>query len=199
MKSNNCTLTGQEGELKNILREVDKCTAYNELDSQSALRVRLFAEELVGMLPALLKNAEGVFWIENEANKYELHISVNAKETDFFTREKLLTVSKSGRNEANRGFMGKIRAVAEMMLFPADNNMIAFDFAGCEGDPSRSYMYSWSMKKYEKKIADQEESSEKAEAWDELEKSIIGRLADDVIVGIRGKKVDIIVCKEFKV
>ena len=33
--------------------------------------------------------------------------------------------------------------------------------------------------------------------WDQLEKSIVAKLADDVIVGVRGKKVEIIIIKEF--
>ena len=35
------------------------------------------------------------------------------------------------------------------------------------------------------------------EAWDELEKSVIAKIADDVIVGLKGKRVDIIVKKSF--
>ena len=33
--------------------------------------------------------------------------------------------------------------------------------------------------------------------WDQLEKSIVTRLADDVIVGVRGKKAEIIIKKKF--
>ena len=198
MKSNICSLTGQEGELKTVLHEVAKCTSYNHLSQKSALRARLLAEELVSMLPALLENAEGTFWIENEGSKYELHVSVKAKETaDFFTREKLLSVSSSGKNEANKGIMGKIRAAAEMMLFPVGDDVMLNDFVGFEVDPSMSFSHAWSLRRYENQISNQDDSAEKAEAWDELEKSIIAKLADDVVVGIRGKKVDIIVHKKF--
>lgn len=198
MKSNICSLTGQDGEMKAVLQEVEKCTSYNQLSRKSALRARLLAEELVGMLPALLENAEGSFWIENDGSKYELHVSVKAKETDFFTREKLLAVSTSGKNEANRGIMGKIRAAAELMLFPVGDDLMVNDFAGFEVDPSMAFSRAWSLRQYENQISRQAESDEKAEAWDELEKSIIAKLAEDVVVGIRGKKVDIIVRKEFK-
>ena len=46
-------------------------------------------------------------------------------------------------------------------------------------------------------IAGAADSEEKKEAWDELEKSVITKIADDVIVGIKGRKVDIIVKKAF--
>ena len=38
---------------------------------------------------------------------------------------------------------------------------------------------------------------EKTAAWDELEKSVIASVADDVIVGVKGKHADIIVVKKF--
>ena len=42
------------------------------------------------------------------------------------------------------------------------------------------------------------EESESQEAWDELEKSIVGSLSDDVQIGIKGDKVQMIIFKSFK-
>ena len=39
---------------------------------------------------------------------------------------------------------------------------------------------------------------EKAEEWDELEKSVIAAASDDVIVGVKGKQADIVIVKKFK-
>ena len=52
----------------------------------------------------------------------------------------------------------------------------------------------WSLKQYQNCV--KEDASEK-DKWDELEKSILVKLADDVIVGVRGKTVDIIIKKRF--
>jgi hypothetical protein len=38
---------------------------------------------------------------------------------------------------------------------------------------------------------------ERAEAWDELEKSVISSVADDVIVGVKGNRADIVIVKNF--
>ena len=38
---------------------------------------------------------------------------------------------------------------------------------------------------------------EQAEAWDELEKSVIASVADDVIVGVKGKQANITIVKKF--
>lgn len=196
MKSNICLLSGLEGQMDAVLAEVEKCTTYNQLDAKSALRVRLLAEEMVGMLPALMEHAEGKFWIENEESSYELHVTMKSTSTDYLTRERLLSVSSTGKNAATTGVMGKIRAAAELLLFPADD-VIVTDYFGFDMDPDMSFTHMWSLRNYENQVSNQGESDAKAEAWDELEKSIVARLADDVVVGIKGKQVDIIVRKAF--
>ena len=53
--------------------------------------------------------------------------------------------------------------------------------------------YLWSLEQYRNSV----KKEEQAEAWDELEKSVIASVADDVIVGVKGKRADIIVVKKF--
>ena len=50
----------------------------------------------------------------------------------------------------------------------------------------------WSLKNYRANVKDED-----SEEWDELEKSIINNLADDVIVGVKGKQAKIIIEKKF--
>jgi len=61
------------------------------------------------------------------------------------------------------------------------------------GDPQiMKSAYAWSLQKYRVKSEEK-----KDEAWDELEKSIIANIADDVLVSLNGKSVEIIVKKTF--
>ena len=55
------------------------------------------------------------------------------------------------------------------------------------------YSYLWRLEEY--KISMNRE--EQAEAWDELEKSVIASVADDVIVGVKGKRAEIVMIKKF--
>ena len=56
-------------------------------------------------------------------------------------------------------------------------------------------MYAWTLEYY---INQQRQRlPDNSGKWDELQKSIVAKLADDVIVGVRGKKVEIIIKKEF--
>ena len=56
----------------------------------------------------------------------------------------------------------------------------------------------WSMVDYRNHVKKENGNNESTEAWDELEKSIIANIADDVKVKILGNKVEIIVFKNFE-
>ena len=44
----------------------------------------------------------------------------------------------------------------------------------------------WTLVDYRGKVEAEEDSPEKKEQWDELEKSIVSNIADDVQVGVKG-------------
>ena len=207
MKSNICKLNEDLACLEEVLAEVEKVTAYNGLENKKALRLRLLAEELCGMLPGLIENFSGKFWAENDGEDYQLHVELKADDMSFDLRDELISVSKSGKNAAAKGVMGKIRAVAETMLLVASDPTLSvpcgeyYDYHGYNMsfgyiDPTvayeTGYVYSWSLHNY--KTAVEENGND---AYAELERSIVAKLADDIIVGVRGKNVEIVVKKSF--
>ena len=68
-------------------------------------------------------------------------------------------------------------------------------YGGMEGFPEYGVM--WSLNDYRQSLSEAIENVGGAkDAWDELEKSIIGNVADDIIVGVKGNRVDMtIICK----
>ncbi len=206
MKSNICKLNEDLTCLKTVLSEVEKVTAYNGLENKKALRLRLLAEELCGMLPGLVENFSGEFWAENDGDSYELHVELKADDMSIELRDELISVSKSGKNAAAKGIMGKIRAVAETMLLTACDPSLSvpagefYDYNSYNMglgyiDPTialeTGYAYSWSLYNYKSAV------EEKEDEYAELERSIVAKLADDIIVGVRGKNVEIVVKKAF--
>ena len=208
MKSNICKLNKDLTCLEAVLAEVEKVTTYNALEDKKALRLRLLAEELCGMLPGLVENFSGEFWAENEGDNYELHVELKADDMSIDLRDELISVSKSGKNAAAKGIMGKIRAVAETMLLAVSDPDLApipvdgefYDYHGYNMgfgyiDPTiaieTGYIYSWSLFNYKTAV------EEKKDEYAELERSIVAKLADDIIVGVRGKNVEIVVKKSF--
>ena len=192
--------------LETVLNEVEKVTAYNGLEDKKALRLRLLAEELCGMLPGLVENFSGRFWAENDDGDYELHVELKAADMSIELRDELISVSKSGKNAAATGIMGKIRAVAETMMLVAFDPTLSIpagDFYDYNSynmglgyvDPTialeTGYAYSWSLYNYKTAVEENEDE------YAELERSIVAKLADDIIVGVRGNNVEIIVKKSF--
>lgn len=206
MRSNNCVIKRGGVGLENILSEVEKVSAYNALPRKEALRLRLLAEELVGMLPDLVNNFEGVFWAQNIDDLYELHVELALTQMSREKKDSILSVSASGKNAAAKGFMGKIREIAENMLLGADEanrGMFAYQNA-YDYSTDLQYSSAWTLESYTEQFyrderstiakARQEQGNDERE---QLERSIVARLADDVIVGVRGKSVDIIIKKKF--
>ena len=159
------------------------------------------------MLSGLVENFNGKFWVENEGNDYRLHVELKADDMSIELRDELISVSKSGKNAAAKGIMGKIRAVAETMLLAAFDPTVSVpsgEFYDSHGfnigtgytDPAISsetgYVYSWSLFNYKSAVEENEK-----DAYAEIERSIVAKLADDIIVGVRGKNVEIVVKKSF--
>ena len=53
----------------------------------------------------------------------------------------------------------------------------------------------WRLEEYRNFVA--AEKGKQVSAWDELEKSVIASVADDVIVGVKGREANITIVKKF--
>ena len=191
-----------EASVSQIHDEAHKIAAYNGLSHKQEMKLNLLSEELIEMLPNLLHYGTGMFWIENKGSEYEVHVKVEPENIlPTIDRDKVLAVSKSGVNAAAKGIMNKIRIAAEIMLAnyaqTADSSAMIYSESpytfydmGMYQDPY-GYSSAWSLAQY------RNEAEGDTEAWDELEKSIIANLADDVIVGIIGKSVEITIKKKL--
>ncbi|MBP3856457.1 MAG: hypothetical protein IK990_12695 [Ruminiclostridium sp.] len=191
-------------DIDNIVSIVEKTAAYNSLDTMQTLRLTLLSEELVELLPNLLICGEGSFWIENKGMNFEIHAAVRADDLlSGKERKEILSVSTSGKNAAAVGIVSKIKIAAETMFanyalsvgtagdveLEYDENS-DFTQLGMFEDPI-GYSNEWSLVNYKKKIKND------TPAWDELEKSIIANMADDVVVGIKDSKVEITIKKKL--
>ena len=199
MKSNICVISSDSVFDKDMLREVEKTAVYNGLDEKSTLRLTLLAEELLRMLPNLSYIFRGEFWIESEGNAYELHAKYETFGRTLSGDDALLKVSTSGKNALAKGVVGKIRAFIDRMTLP-DGSAFLRDYAIFSSgmvEAGSAYTHCWSLSSYAQNVFHAEASEEQAEAWDELEKSVISQLADDVLVGLLGNQVEITVKKTF--
>ena len=132
----------------------------------------------------------------SEATNAELYHALLSltKELSKEKKESLIAISANKKNAAATSFMGKIRDVAQNMLLfsetPSDSDYL-YDYDTSDVH----YTYAWTLDYYKKQQMERLPSD--SDEWDELERSIVAKLADDVIVGVRGKKVEIIIKKKF--
>lgn len=197
MKSNECMLSGKRSDIDKALKEVEKFAQYNELSHKETLQLRLLAEEMMGIQNGVMGFVNGKFYLENQGRTYNVYlhteIDVNRHQA---VQEKLVEMSTSGKNVAYTGFMGKIRKLMDDMASNSMEGYYQIDSNMGETvmltSPVVDYDRIWELSKYREQV------KKKVEQWDELEKSIVASIADELIVGSRNDYVDLIAVKKFK-
>lgn len=206
METNKIAVNNRGIGMASAYAELEKFAQYQGLSYKDSLRLRLLAEEMFGMVQGIVGDFGAYFWLEGERKNTSLHLEAYV-EMDMDKREELLSVSTSGKNMAARGVMGKLRDLMESYLlnyediskYAADSgvNLFPYDDSGMMYTGMDWTSHYWSLDRYRSEVEEHRSEASAAQAWDELEKSIVGKLADDVLVGIRSDKVELIIKKSF--
>ena len=198
MKSNVCKIKNGTKDLATILNESERVAEYNGLTHKQTLQLRLICEEVDGMLPNVISDFEGDIWIEFEDGVCSVNVSIEIPELDIDEKEALINIAKNKKNAATVGIVGKIRNAIENILLNKDAldafNASTSTFRFGDGFGSVDFGYSWSLEKYRNAVEKDRQNDE----WDELEKSVITFVADDIIVGVKGRRANITVVKKFE-
>ena len=156
------------------------------------------------MLRTIVGEGKSSFWVEAEGKTFSLHLRAGVR-MNADLRDDLLKTATSGKNAAVKGFMGRIRDIFTQLSEPdgatMDPKEYGFSYVDVSsfdasmGVTTHGLLYGWSMKEYRSSL--EEHRAEEPEKWDELEKSITARLADEVKVFIRGNTVEMVIEKTF--
>ena len=198
MISNICKIEKGTKDLAAILKESEKVAEYNGFTHKQTLQLRLLCEEVDGMLPKVIDDFDGTLWIEYEQGVCKVNVSIQIPEINAGKKEDLVNIAKNKKNAAAVGIVGKIRDAIENFILDEEAAQ-AIDSAHQAFRPATGYSegvdysYLWTLEQYRNRV----QKDAKAEAWDELEKSVIASVADDVIVGVKGKQANIIIVKKF--
>ena len=198
MKSNVCKIDHGNKDLAAIFKECEKVAAYNNLTHKQALQLRLLCEEIDGMLPVIVDEFEGDLWIELENGECKIHVSIKFDEFTATKKQQLIDVAKNKKNAAAVGIVGKIRSMLENVCMDSE---ALCEYAVPYGSYRSAAWYGdigecsclWSLEQYRSNAP----VVEKKDDWDELEKSVLASVADDVVVGVKGKRANIIILKKF--
>ena len=187
-------LVSSKGEGMNAaLAQADRTAEALKLSPRNALHMRLLVEEMMSMIRSIIGQLEGKFWIETDDAGYRLYLqTVTLMDTQ--QRAQLLSASSTGKNEAHRGIMGKLRAFFEPM--PIDDTPALLAASVLPGDEKGEL--SWSLEAYRERLNRRKNASEDAqEEWDELEKSVVSHIADNIVISIRGYDVELVIHKKL--
>ena len=197
MKSNVCKIDNGTKDLDAILKESEKVAVYNELTHKQTLQLRLICEEIDGMLPNIVDNFKGDFWIEFDEGVCKVNISLCFEDFTADKKEELVKIAKNKKNASATGIVGKIRSAIENVFLEGDalggDMSVESRYFLTEYYDRMDYSCLWSLEQYISTV----KKDAKSAAWDELEKSVIASVADDIIVGVKGKQADIVVVKKF--
>ena len=199
MKSDVILVANSGSGMEAALAESERMAAACALPHKEAIRLRLLTEEMLGMFRAIAGQAEASFWIEEEKGLFSLHLASELAMTGRLRRD-MLAVSTSGKNEAARGFMGKIREMFEQAMEPLDDGVplpAGTWLPPIPDSPGFSVTGSmemgvWSLNRYRGSLREDDRDK-----WDELEKSVVGKLADEVRIAVTSRRVEMVIEKKF--
>ena len=195
MKSNVCKIEKGTRDLDAILKESERVAEYNGLSHKQSLQLRLLCEEIDGMLPNIINDFDGELWIDFEDGVCKVNVSIKIPELNAEKKEELIGIAKNKKNSAVVGIASKIRDAIENFILDEERMAILAMSSGSFGMATDGvdYDFLWRLEEYKNLV----KKEEPAEAWDELEKSVIASVADDVIVGVKGRRANITIVKKF--
>lgn len=197
-------ISGNGEGMNEALDLTEKTAVKLGLTSRETLRLRLLAEEMLGMVRSIAGDISAEFGLEHEGKNCTLTLSAKS-ELDYQKRRDLLSASTTGKNTARLGIMDKIRGLFEAGLYGIEESfaaqansgfgMFGYGMLDATDAGMADAVYAWSMQKYRTEL--ETGRDEEPDAWDELEKSIIANIADEVSVGVRRDGVELVVHKDF--
>ncbi len=181
------------------LAAAEQFIAYHRLTGKNALHIRLLTEELVSMVNGIMDGFRGDVWFESENTPEGLRCRIclsSDKAVDPVQEEQMLSVSTSGKNEHARGILGKIRESFRVSAQYSGDGVDIHEYTTANtwyqmGAGTVEQAQCWSLRRYQENLG----ADHTGEAWDELEKSIIAKLADDVKVWLKLDRAEVVIEK----
>ncbi len=201
MQSDVLVVSNLNRSMNQVLNQVDAVASYKKLSPKGALHLHLLAEEMMGLMRSIGGASEGRFWIEDDSGVFKLHLAVVTRMSSQ-KRAVLTGTASSGKNDAARGLMGRLRDYFDRDADSdvADTSPMLSDGLYEYGGSAGMADMEWSLMRYRDEISLKRQRNEQdaIEAWDELEKSVVTHVADEIKVFIRGDRVEMVIYKRVQ-
>ncbi len=147
-----------------------------KIKGKNALRLTLLTEEAARLVKSIVADRIVTLWLVGDAKMSRIMITADG-EIDINEKAQLVSVSSSQKNSAEKGFFSKL-----VNIFKDSSNEKA----------------TWSLNDYRLQIlTKRKEDAFAQEAWDDLERSVIANIADDIDVSIDKKGMQVVITKIF--
>ena len=146
---------------------------------------------MITMSTGILEKCDGTMWVETKNDAFEIHMIAKAV-IDFNAKDEFISASTLKKNTAPKGLLGKIGFVFESLVVGATVDPVAYPDLAYGFSAGASEMSMWSMSTYYASAPKQSESENV-----DLEKSIIEKFADDVIVTVKSSWVEMTIIKKI--
>ncbi|MCR4785420.1 MAG: hypothetical protein K5847_02070 [Lachnospiraceae bacterium] len=211
MDKEKMVITSRGMELYDELAKIDRDIKTLNLERRDSLHLRLLAEETLGMLKLMAGDFTSLLWIEKDDKEARIHLVAKTEDMDIDTKKELIAVSTSGKNAKAKGLMGKIGEVFENSLLHYENIVelereygVGTIDPAAAGSMSTDYMTAWTLEQYRMSMRQEDVdrdfawSEEESEPNDIFEKSIVGSIAKNVIVGVKKEDVEMTIIMDLK-
>ena len=187
----------RNNDVNEILREFAE---KNRIEGKDRNHLYLLAEETLGMVGQMLDVYDGQLWLEGTAAGYEIVLEADAHENN------------DGKNvpaASPEGFMAKVAVMMNCSYMFESMAEMPEDLAGMlpdymsygmrESKESPAWAGRWSLSAYRYRLMERREEKPAARlALEELEKSIVAQLADEVTIGIHGHRIRLVISKHTR-
>lgn len=175
-RSEHIVINDPATDMDNAYYVVDKFISDAGIKGKNTLRLRLLSEEVLRLIRSITGISNTKFWLEGDSRVARIFLTGEGS-VDKDRQKELISVSSSGENSERKGFFGTLVS------------MFSFD----DSDESE-----WSLKDYQDELRRRrQEDPYSTKAWEDLERSIVANLADDIEVGISKGKVKMVVTKDL--
>ena len=187
----------------------DKLISELSVSKKDALHLKLLLEEVAGMLKAMTTEYQAMFWFEKY--KTECCMKLTGKTTmDTFKKQDLIDVSSDRKNNAASGIMGKIGDIIENGLLDySEVSKLSQKYGGVAVNYGAMGIYGmtpdgmypgvmWSLRDYRNSITAASDEDEAKPIRDELERSIVANIAKDILVSVKGDRIDMTIVYELQ-
>lgn len=190
MKSNICYFYNENG-IEDVLDEIEKTARYCGFSNKQTLQLRLLSEELIGMIQVMKSEFEGQFWIETGIDSCDLHMLMDVLFEDDEIKDELKNIAEINKKSKSLvgdiyEFIVNVMAGKKARTLKPNSPMVRASFTGLG-------TVNWSLSSYKRVLKETGNSDE----IDFLDKSIIGKLSDDILLSTRDNQVELIIKKDF--